>query len=823
MKFLPFLLMIVFSFTLKGVMGQIHHDPQAKTIQVKTKDQHLALAIDYANGAKVSRMEIDDVNVLSTAGAVSTIKTKEQSWTSWHVDLQSIKISSLADTVILEGITMGEVKESWKFSLDGDKVLWTITRTYLKDMVLDAMAMPAWQFDNLQTWKGGILDNGGMVWCKYLTGVYDTYGVHTAGVTFWNEDQEAALKIATHAFGDQKIASKYTHEADGSFSFSTLLSDNELKQRYNLSRFVHRQQDVFAPFEVKKGKVELTLELSYMNYLQSYSRGNLPGIDVAAVRELLNTTARYGVVDNNIVGANGWLTNWKCLHEPFFAQIGLALNDKNYTANLAATLDQEKELAILDNGRVLSRWHDIPGDEMPDTYNKQTGYYEAMWGYTVDSQTGYIINTVELFHQTGDLNWLSGHKQTCERALDWLIRRDSNGNGIFEMVNSNVAEQKASDWIDIVWAGFENAFVNAQMYESLTLWSECEKILGDPDKADYYQKIADMLKESFNKPVKEGGFWYPEKQQYIYWRDKDGTIRGDNLVTPVNFAAIAFGICDNQDRIDTILTNIEQRTAAENLFHWPLVFDSFRKEEVHANNWPFPRYENGDIFPTWGYLGIRSYVKYDKDLALKYIRNILGQYRKDGLSSQRYSRVDQQGQGTDILSGISTTVTALYSDIYGIRPKWNRMGLVPHLTPELNDTKFSYTLRDTVYDITLNMNDYQLRTKDFLVRSALSFGVGNTGLNLRFYPENEEKVVLIQHNNQVAFNDLRVTQWKDGYYQWVSKGNHIEKFELQGLTPGASYQLHTAQKKREITVSDDGILSILVNGDGSQRYTLTSL
>lgn len=823
MKFLPFLLMIVFSFILKGVMGQIHHDPQAKTIQIKTKDQHLALVVDYANGAKVSRMEIDDVNVLSTAGAVSTIKTKEQSWRSWHADLQSIKISSLADSVILEGITMGEVKESWKFTLEGDKVLWTITRTYLKDMVLDATAMPVWQFDNLQTWKGGILDNGGMVWCKYLSDVYDTYGVHTSGVTFWNDDQEAALNIATHALGNQKIASKYTHEADGSFSFSTILSDSELKQRYNLSRFVHRQQDVFAPFQVKKGKVEFTLELSYMNYLQTYSRGNLPGIDVAAVRELLNTTARYGVVDNNIVGANGWLTNWKCLHEPFFAQIGLALNDKNYTANLAATLDQEKELAILDNGRVLSRWHDIPGDEMPDTYDKQTGYYEAKWGYTVDSQTGYVINTVELFHQTGDLNWLRGHKQTCERALDWLIRRDSNGNGIFEMVNSTVAEQKASDWIDIVWAGFENAFVNAQMYEALTLWSACEKILGDPEKADYYQKIANKLKESFNKPIEEGGFWYPEKQQYIYWRDKDGTIRGDNLVTPVNFAAIAFGICDNQDRIDTILTNIEQRTAAENLFHWPLVFDSFRKEEVHANNWPFPRYENGDIFPTWGYLGIRSYVKYDKDLALKYIRNILAQYRKDGLSSQRYSRVDQQGQGTDILSGISTTVTALYRDIYGVQPKWNRMGLVPHMTPELNHTKFSYTLRDTVYDITLNMNDYQLRTKDFLVRSALSFGVGTTGLNLRFYPENEDKVVLIQHNNAVAFNNLRVTQWKDGYYQWVSEGKHIEKFELQGLTPGANYQLQTAQNKREITVSDDGILSFLVNESGSQRYTLISL
>src|SRR5690606_41659072 len=113
---------------------------------------------------------------------------------------------------------------------------------------------------------------------------------------------------------------------------------------------------------------------------------------------------------------------------------------------------QEKEQAILENGRVLSRWHDVPGDEIPDTYNKNTGYYEAMWGYTVDSQTGYIINTVEQFHQTGDLKWLGKHKETCERALDWLIRRDSNDNGSFEMVNNTVGEHKWSDWSDIVWS-----------------------------------------------------------------------------------------------------------------------------------------------------------------------------------------------------------------------------------------------------------------------------------------------------------------------------------------------------------------------------------
>jgi len=822
MKTFNFLLISLLLLSI-GAKGQIKHDSQAKMIQIKTTDQHMSISIDYANGAMIKRVEIDNKNVLAPTGVVSEIKTKEGQWTSWDNDLHPIKVTSHSNEIILEGITVGDVKELWKFRLEGNKVMWTIGRTYSKKMLLEDMALPVWRFEDLKTWKGGILDNGGMVWCKYLSSVDDTYGIHTAGVTFWNEDQEAALKIAVQTAGPHAVASKFSHEKDGSFSFTTLISDKELRQRYNLSRFVHGKQDVFAPFEVNKGKVEVTFELSYDNYLQTYSRGHLAGIDVAAVRELLNTTGRYGVVDNNIVGANGWITNWKCLHEPFFAQIGLALNDKNYTNNLSSTLDQERDLAIQPDGRVLSRWHDVSGDEIPGTYDKQTGYYEAMWGYTVDSQTGYIINTVEQFHQTGDLSWLKRHKKSCERALDWLIRRDTNDNGIFEMVNQNVEEEKASDWIDIVWAGFENAFVNAQMYESLKLWSECEKILGDIDKASYYQRIADRLKESFNKPIDKGGFWYPQKKQYVYWRDKDGTIRGDNLVTPVNFAAIAFGLCDDQDRIDTILSHIEERTAAENLFHWPLVFDSFKKEEVHPNNWPFPRYENGDIFPTWGYLGIRSYVKFDKDLALKYIRNLLVQYRKDGLSSQRYARSDQKGQGTDILAGISTTITALYSDIYGIQPKWNRIGLVPQLTPELNGTHFKYTLRDTVYQIKLSVGEYQLSSKDFLVKSAFPFGVGKSGLHLYYYPNNLDNVVLRQYNIKQEFNDLQVSQWEDGRYQWISNGKYIRKFVLQGLTPGDRYEFLINQNRVELTVSDQGNLSMEVKGDGVQQYTLRQL
>jgi len=606
----------------------IKHDPAAKTITITVPGKRLSIVIDYSSGCVIKQLNIKGNNILSHSGVYTGIETKNGTFTS-NNHHNNIKITETPNGITLTGISYGDAAltatETWNFKLTGSKILWDITRQYNNTTQLEDQAFPKWNFAGLSVWKGGIIDNGGMVWCKYLEQVNDTYGVHTGGATFWNAKSGDALQITAKPGAGNVIASKYSHSVKNEFTCTQLVTNTPLQQRYNLSRFVSKKADVFAPFEVKKGKVSAHFELQYEDYFTKYSRGTLTSIDADAVRELMNTTGRYGVVDNNIIGANGWLTNWKCLHEPFFAQIGMAVDDKNYTRNLSATLNQERDQAMLPNGRVLSRWHNEPGDEIPGTYDAKTGYYEAMWGYTVDSQTGYLINTSEQFDLNGDVAWLKSHQQSCEKALEWLLKRDSNNNGIFEMVNNNVAEKKASDWLDIVYAGYENAFVNAQLYEALNLWANCEKVLGNQQKSVYYTAVAQRLKTAMNKPVEEGGFWSAAKRQYVYWRDKDSSVHGDNLVTPVNFAVIAFGICDDPQRIALILDQVEQRTTAEKLFHWPLCFDSFRREEVQGGNWPFPKYENGDIFPTWGYLGIRAYAQYNKGIALKYVNNILEQ------------------------------------------------------------------------------------------------------------------------------------------------------------------------------------------------------
>jgi hypothetical protein len=292
--------------------GSIVRNLAAKTVTIITADKKITLLIDYSSGCVIRQLIVNGKNTLSPSGIFSGVKTDKDDFTSAS-NKTKVQVNPTGNAVTIKGISFGDaatgVNETWRFVLDRNKITWDIDRQYNNDSKLQDMAMPKWNFAGLSVWKGGIFDNGGMVWCKYLDKVNDTYGVHTGGVTFWNETSGDGLAINASTDLDHTIAAKYSHSENNEFTFTQLVSEEPMQQRYNLSRFVNRRADVFAPFEVRKGSTTLHLVLQYVNYFAKYSRGKLTGIDAGAVRELMNTTGRYGVVDNNIIGANGWKTN----------------------------------------------------------------------------------------------------------------------------------------------------------------------------------------------------------------------------------------------------------------------------------------------------------------------------------------------------------------------------------------------------------------------------------------------------------------------------------------------------------------------------------
>jgi hypothetical protein len=726
---------------LADAQGTIQQDAAHKTVTMADGQGHLTLRLNYDGRCVLDEVTVRGRQVLAQSGVSSGVRMGGQ-WYTTKTGIPSPTVSVGKDTLTVSNIAFGkpggEIHETWRFTVQPDRIMWRISRRTPTAATLEDSAFPEWDFGSLSTWTGGILGNGGVVWDKYLDAANTTYGAHTGDVTFWNPQNKDCLRIVPSLPKGYVGASRFSHQPPDTsqqepMSFNYAVSREELKPQHDFRRFLEDRQDLWAPFPVQPGEVSVEFALQALDYDEVSHLGKFQGVDGDSIRELINTVGRYGVIDNHLVGANGWRTGNICLHEQWFAQIGLMLGDPNYNANLASDLDFERDHAISPDGRVIARWSYDAGDAMPGTFDS-LGFYEAQWGYLIDSQPDYVINVAEQYDLTGDTKWLAGQKTACEKALDYLIRREVGSTGLVTVLTDSRNQHRGSDWFDIIWASYENALVNAEFYHALSLWADSEDALGDTKQAAVYRTFAARLKIGFNKPIAEGGFWDPTNQWYVYWRDKDGSVHGNVQDTAVNFAAISYGVCDDPTRKKAILDGIETKMQHENLFHWPTNFVSYNRDEIHPRNYPFPNYENGDIFMSWGELGVRAYAADNPALAIKYVKLALTRYQADGLSFQRYDRKTQTGTGDDFLSGNCMIIVGLYRDIYGIQPKPNRLYLEPHLTSELDGTQLRYPLRGRDYLIDLSTTGYGVTSGGCTLRSTTPFGVNPTASGLEFFP-----------------------------------------------------------------------------------------
>jgi len=777
--------------------GTIQLNAGRKLVMLTDGQGQLTLRLNYDGRCVLDQVIVRGREVTAESGVATGICMGGQ-WSATRSGIPSPSVAVSKNTLTVSGIVFGqpgsEVRETWQFTVQPDRVAWRITRKYSMPATLEDAAFPEWDFSSLSTWTGGMLDNGGVVWNKYLGTPDATYGAHAGTVILWNREHGDCLRIAPTLPKGQCGAVRFSHQRDGVFSFNYVVSSEELKPKHDFRRFLPNRQDLWAPFQAGAGEVSAEFTLQALDYDRVCDRGRLAGLNSGSIRELLNTVGRYGVIDSRLVGGNGWRSGYVCLHEQWFAEIGLALGDPDYTANYSKALDYERDHALAPDGRVKSRWCYSSGDAMKGTYDA-LGFYEAQWGYLLDSQPDYVIDVAEQFDLTGDRPWLAGQKTACERALNYLLRREVQHSGLVAMVTDSCKEQRGSDWIDIIWAAYENGLVNAELYGALGLWAGAEDTLGDPAQAATYRDFAARLKTSFNRPISEGGFWNPTNQWYAYWRDKDGSIHGDNLVVPVNFAAVGYGICDDAARRKAILDRMEAEMQKEKLFSWPLNFFPYQREEGGGGNYPFPRYENGDLFLSWGELGVRAYAAYDPALALKYVKQTLARYEEDGLSFQRYLRASQRGAGDDILAGNCMPVVGLYRDIYGIQPKPNRLYLEPHLMDELNGTKIRYPLRGRLYEIELNTGGCAVGSGAGTLHGPIPFGINATDTDLEYFPgTNSDWAMKVSRPTGQPLT-LQIDNWPDSPdapRQWTESSPQVKGTTLHvvsHLRPEASYEL----------------------------------
>ncbi|MBK7405996.1 MAG: hypothetical protein IPJ41_15605 [Phycisphaerales bacterium] len=744
-------------------------DPAGHAATLTDAGHTISLHLEFGERCIVDQVTVLGREVIAPQTGACTAVKIGGAWHTTRSGIASPRVQRDGESLLLADIRYGPpdfpVSEEWRFTPADDHIDWSITRTYLAAGELEDTYFPGFDFAAIDTWTGGILDTGGVVWTKYLDTPVATYGSHTASVTFWNKDSQDCLRLTNSASPQaHDITARFSRHPTGVLSASFWPTDTAAEPAHGLARFLPDHQDLWRPTPILSEParpliITNNVSLRALPYDEVSNLGTLRGIDGHAVRELLNTIARYGIIDRGISGSNGWRSSFTCTHEPWLAEFGLALPDPNLIANYARTLDEIQRVAISPDGRVLARWHADAGDAMPGTFDPDTGYYEAQWGYLLDSQPCYVIGVAEQFDLSGDADWLRSHRDSCRAALDYMLRRDSDHDGLVEVVPRSHLEERGSDWIDIVWASYENALVNAEMFEAMERWAGLEDLIGDARQAERYREAAGKLRDAFNRPVSEGGFWNPDRRWYVYWREPDDSIHGDNLVTPVNFAAIAYGLCDDPARRDAILGQIESLMRQEGLFHWPLCFFPFEPDDVYIRQKEFPVYENGDIFLGWAELATRAYAQTDPSLAVRYVRNVIDRYKIDGLSFQRCLRANAEGSGDDILANNAMAIVGLYRDIYGIRPRHDRLFLDPHMTAELSGTRLMYPLRGTAYSIDLAMGSASATADGSSLTSPTPFGVDISGGRVRYFAGIDQPASFTLEPSGDATVDAAITAW----------------------------------------------------------------
>lgn len=261
----------------------------------------------------------------------------------------------------------------------------------------------------------------------------------------------------------------------------------------------------------------------------------------------------------------------------------------------------------------------------------------------------------------------------------------------------------------------------------------------------------------------------------------------------------------------------------ENLFVWPSCFYPYPPGLGLKNvNYPYPRYENGDLFLAWAELGVRSYADQYPDIALKYVRNVISRYEKDGLAYQRYTRKDQQGAGDDILSNNIMAIVGLYRDIYGIQPRYNRIYLSPHLASDLYGTTLKYWLRGKYYHIGLSKRNYSVSWSRYSVIAHHDFGVRFKDNGISYFNKDEEFPSLKIVSNQAC--KLDVQNWEPGKMKWscvFEEDSGSPEQEVCCLLPEKVYYLSVNNGPRKKILTDGKGCLHIPPSDVKEKTTIT--
>jgi hypothetical protein len=145
------------------------------------------------------------------------------------------------------------------------------------------------------------------------------------------------------------------------------------------------------------------------------------------------------------------------------------------------------------------------------------------------------------YRASGDRQWLHRRIEKLHRTADFLLRRDVDGDGLVESINSGNAgslrwPDQADFYLEFTNFGHKNAYTNALTYRAFRCMSELLKECGYINAAIEYTNKANRLREAYYEV-----FYNTQTEVLAGWISQDEAIH-DHMFTFVNGCACAYGL-----------------------------------------------------------------------------------------------------------------------------------------------------------------------------------------------------------------------------------------------------------------------------------------
>lgn len=146
-----------------------------------------------------------------------------------------------------------------------------------------------------------------------------------------------------------------------------------------------------------------------------------------------------------------------------------------------------------------------------------------------DSQPDLIHAVYAYVSSSGDTAFFNRNRPALTRIADWLRASDTDGDAIPDRTDAPYG------YYDTVANGVRHTYAIASFYAAYNEMAELEAAAGRAATADGYRAEAVRLREAFNRPVAEGGFWRADQAYPVAWF----TAGGDEIAGLETFGVLA--------------------------------------------------------------------------------------------------------------------------------------------------------------------------------------------------------------------------------------------------------------------------------------------